>query len=124
MIYGIGTDIIEVERVRQAIERHRGRFLERLFTEAERRYCEVHADSVVHYAGRFAAKEAIAKALGTGFGKDLGWHDVEIINEKSGKPLAIIKGKREESLAADIVVHLSISHCRSYATATAVITHK
>lgn len=111
----IGTDIIEVNRIRDAINRHGRRFLDRLFTPKEQTYCNKHRLSERHYAGRFAAKEAIAKAFGTGFGKDLAFNDIEILNNASGKPLVTIRGEPQQHLA------LSISHCKEYATASAII---
>lgn len=115
MILGIGTDIIEVDRIRSAIEEHGDRFLERLFTQKEREYCLKHRFPFRHFAGRFAAKEAIAKSFGLGFGSDISWQDIEIINEKNGKPTVYFRGEKRN----DILI--SISHCHAYATATAVL---
>ena len=111
MIHGIGTDIIETDRIRQSIEKHGSHFLDRLFTKKEQEYCNKFKDPAIHFAGRFAAKEAISKALGSGFGKDLSFLDLEIINEENGKP--IVQNRSN--------IHLSISHCESYATATAIV---
>lgn len=113
---GLGSDIIEVERIEASIQRYGDRFLERLFTTAEQAYCNRFRDAARHYAGRFAAKEAIAKALGTGFGDQLSWLDIEILNDEQGKPIphlreGILKGTLE----------LSISHCKAYALAVAII---
>ncbi|NGX62394.1 MAG: Holo-[acyl-carrier-protein] synthase, partial [Chlamydiae bacterium] len=83
---GVGTDIIEVSRIRIALERHGDRFLERIFTEKERAYSKRASDPIPHLAGRFAAKEAIVKALGTGIGKEVSWQEVEILNDPLGKP--------------------------------------
>ena len=121
MIRGIGTDIIEVSRIRGSIERFADRFLERLFTDKERRYCASHPFQERHYAGRFAAKEAIAKALGTGIGADLSWHDMEIVNDAAGKPMMVPSPRLAERLGKSTIV-LSISHCHHYATATALWT--
>ena len=109
---GLGTDIIEIDRIRKAIDEHGDTFLNRLFTEAERSYCARQADPARSYAGRFAEKEAIAKALGTGFGKELSWLDIEILPNELGAPIATL-ARRTESIT------LSIAHCRDYATAVA-----
>src|SRR3990167_8633068 len=85
-ILGLGNDIIEIDRIRQSIERYGGHFLDRLFTQTEQAHCLKFKDSAPHFAGRFAAKEAVAKALGKGFGADLAWHDFEVIGDEHGKP--------------------------------------
>jgi holo-[acyl-carrier protein] synthase len=120
MILGIGNDIIEIERIKNSIFRHGARFLEKIFTEKERSYCLKYKDSHRHFAGRFAAKEAIVKALGTGISKGLSWLDIEITNDEHGKPLA--------SLSPDVAISfnypqvlISISHSREYATAFCII---
>lgn len=118
-ILGLGTDIIELSRVEEAITRHGNRFLERLFTAKERDYCLSYQDSIPRFAGRFAAKEAVSKALGTGIG-DISWHEIEIVNSKSGQP-KVFFSKRLQALYPSIQVLLSISHCKAYATATAII---
>ena len=109
----IGTDIIEIERIREAIKDHGQHFLDRLFTKKEQQDCKSHKDPSIRFAGRFAAKEAIAKALGCGFGKDLSWLDIEIINDELGRPHATLKNGKQ--------VAVSISHCRSHATAVAML---
>jgi holo-[acyl-carrier protein] synthase len=116
MIQGLGTDIIEVERIRRSIKEHGLHFLNRLFTQKEQDYCYKFQDPAPHFAGRFAAKEAIAKALGTGFGEELGWHDIEIGNDEKGKPIVTLSEKVKRGK-----VFLSISHCVNYATATAIL---
>ncbi len=119
MIKGVGNDIIEIERMRQSIERHGHHLLNRLFTIREQDYCFKYKDPVPHFAGRFAAKEAIVKALGTGFGADIVWHDIEIINSESGKPEVLFSSNLNNTFEnPDILV--SISHCDRYATAVAI----
>jgi len=119
-ILGLGNDIIEVDRIRQAIDRQGQRFLDRLFTEREQAYCQKHSESERHFAGRWAAKEAIAKALGSGFGENASWLDIEIVNNDKGKPVVSLSpGLIARS--GEMTVELSISHCRDYATAVAVI---
>jgi holo-[acyl-carrier protein] synthase len=122
MIVGLGVDIIEIERVKAAIERSGERFIKRIFTERERAYCEAHRLSATHYAGRFAAKEAVFKALGTGWSGNIRWTDVEVENVKDGPPRLNLTGAAFERYKEMRVVnaHLSISHSRDYAIATAI----
>jgi holo-[acyl-carrier protein] synthase len=117
MIVGTGVDITEVRRLRQAIEKWGNAFLSRVFTKDELTNARKHVSLYQHLAGRFAAKEAVFKA----FGKvDLNWKDVEITNDKAGKPYCkILSGKGK-----DIDIHISISHVKSYAVASAVVTKK
>lgn len=112
---GLGSDIIEVERIEESIEKHGERFLDRLFTPQEQEYCLKYRDSARHFAGRFAAKEAIVKALGTGFGEEIGWLDIEILNDPKGKPIAKLKDFTG-------TLELTISHCKAYALAVAIWT--
>jgi holo-[acyl-carrier protein] synthase len=121
-VIGVGTDIVEVLRIAKMIERHGELFLTRVFTAREIEYCSARKAATQHYAGRWAGKEAILKALGTGWARGIQWRDMEIRNDGAGKPrLALAGGAREvcEQLGiADIMI--SISHCRSHATAFAV----
>ena len=87
MIIGLGTDIIEVTRIGEMIERHGEVFLQRVFTEQEIAYCQHRKASLQHYAGRWAAKEAVMKTLGTGFTKGIGWTEIEVISRPSGQPV-------------------------------------
>jgi len=114
MITGIGTDIIEVSRIRRALELT-DRFAARVFTAAEREYCMLGRRPALRFAGRFAAKEAVAKSLGTG----LSWSDVEILADASGGPIVRFLNEAA-ALIGDRRVIVSISHCRSYAVAYAV----
>ena len=118
-ITGIGTDIIMVERIKEILIRHPEHFPERHFTLAEQAYCNKFKDNSQNYAGRFAGKEAIAKALGTGFGEHLSFLDIEIKNDESGKPYAILSEKAHKYFGP-VKILLSISHCKEYATATAI----
>ncbi len=118
---GIGTDIIEISRIRQSLERHGSHFANRLFTQREQDYCYKHQDSTPHFAGRFAAKEAIVKALGTGFGADVQWHEIEILNDVHGKPIVHLSSALEERFQKPTVL-VSISHSKDYATAVALYT--
>ncbi len=96
MIVGMGVDIAEVPRVQAAIERYGDRFLKRLFTEAEIRYCESKANKYERFAARFAAKEAALKAIGTGWKRGVAWLDVEVVKLPSGKPTVAFRGKAAE----------------------------
>lgn len=119
IIRGIGSDIIEITRIRESLQKHGEHFYNKLFTELEQEYCLKHADPATPFAGRFAAKEAVAKSLGTGFGKVLSWLDVEIQKDPAGRPLVILC----PSLLTyfnNPTIHLTISHCHTYATATAI----
>ncbi|MCL4137574.1 UNVERIFIED_CONTAM: hypothetical protein GTU68_025354 [Idotea baltica] len=122
MIIGLGTDIVEIERIGEMIERHGELFLQRVYTEREIVYCQKRKECFQHYAGRWAAKEAVMKTLGTGFTKGVGWQDIEIVNIKSGKPIVELSGgaKNVAGLRGIDDVLITISHCRSYATATAI----
>jgi len=92
LIVGLGLDIAEIDRIEAAITRHGAPILERLYTPAEVAYCESHRNKFERYAGRFAAKEAAMKALGTGWRRGVRWRDIEIVREPSGKPSLALKG--------------------------------
>ncbi len=116
-IIGTGVDITEVRRLRHAVEKWGDSFLQRVFTQEELKNAETRGSRYQHLAGRFAAKEAVFKALGD---KDLNWKDVQILNDKEGKPYcAILNGRGQK-----IEVHISISHVKNYAVASATITQK
>lgn len=122
MIVGLGTDIVEITRIGQMIERHGELFLQRVYTEGEIRYCQQRKECMQHYAGRWAAKEAVMKTLGTGFTKGIGWQDIEVVSLRSGQPEIRLSGGAKEFAAQRGIdqVLITISHCRAYATATAV----
>ncbi|MCE5315792.1 MAG: holo-ACP synthase [Parachlamydia sp.] len=117
----LGTDLIEVKRVEAIIARYGKRFLDRLFTPDEQTYCLKHRDSSRHFAGRFAAKEAIVKALGTGISQEIGWLDIEIINDGRGKPRVQLSVQANAHFSQP-KIELTISHCRDYAMAVALIS--
>ena len=122
MIIGLGTDIVEVQRIGEMIDRHGDLFLKRVFTPLEIDYCSQKKACNQHYAGRWAAKEAVMKTLGTGFTKGVGWTDIEILTRRSGQPYLQMTGGAAEyakGLGIDEIL-ITISHCRSYATATAI----
>lgn len=120
-IVGIGTDIVECLRIAQMIERHGELFITRVYTQAEMIYCQSRKMATQHFAGRWAAKEAILKAMGTGWAKGIGWTDIEVGNEPGGKPIVVLRGGARdvaESLNIGEIL-ISISHCRSHAVAFA-----
>jgi holo-[acyl-carrier protein] synthase len=121
-IVGIGTDIVECLRIGRMIEQHGELFLSRVYTEREVRYCQARKRAVEHFAGRWAAKEAILKCLGTGWRRGLCWTDMEVRNGPNGEPQVLLCGACKDVAQAlrisDIL--LSISHCRAYATAYAI----
>jgi holo-[acyl-carrier protein] synthase len=122
MIIGLGTDIVEIERIRGMIQRHGDHFVQRCFTADEIAYARKHRDSAVRFAGRWAAKEAIVKVLGTGFIQGITFHDVEVVSLHTGQPTVRITGEAAE-IAARLGIEkvlLTISHSRDYATATAI----
>ena len=123
MILGSGIDIIEVGRVETAREKHGERFLKRILHPAETAYCLSHKSPGPFLAARFAAKEAISKAFGTGIGAQLGWQDMEIGRKDTGEPYVILHGKGLELLSrrGARCVHVSLSHTEKYAAATAIL---
>ncbi len=121
MIVGIGIDIIEVERIRKAIETYGERFLKRVFTEKEIEYCEAFKENkYLHYAVRFSAKEAFSKAIGTGLTQGFKLNEIGIVNEENGKPLVELLGDLNKRWS-DYKILVSLSHIRSVATAFVVI---
>ena len=121
-IIGIGTDIVECLRIAQMIERHGELFISRVYTSHEIEYCSTRKAATQHYAGRWAAKEAVLKALGTGWVRGISWRDIEVRNRTGGKPtIAMAGGAREACEELGVAeMHISISHCRSHATAFAI----
>jgi holo-[acyl-carrier protein] synthase len=121
-IIGIGTDITECLRIAQMIERHGELFITRVYTPEEIQYCQSRKQATQHFAGRWAAKEAVLKAVGTGWRRGISWRDVEIRNLLGGKPVVSLHGGvrdvAEELGIGPILI--SISHCRSHATAYAL----
>ena len=123
MILGVGIDIIEVARIQASHERFGERFLDRILHPNEISYCLSYKAPAPFLAARFAAKEAISKAFGTGIGAQLGWHDMEIGRKDSGEPYVILHGKGLELLArrGARCVHLTLSHTEKHATAMAIL---
>lgn len=124
MIIGIGIDIIEIKRIKSVIDRHGDYFYKRIFTEKEIEYCKGQKkNAILHFAGRFTAKEAALKALGTGLAGGISWTDIEILNAVSGKPALTFSGvakKFYDSLGGK-KIFVSISHSKGYATSQVII---
>ena len=109
MIVGMGIDLEEVERVKGAIERQGERFLQRIYTDKERAYCEQFKDKYERYAGRFAVKEAAMKALGTGWSRGVRWVDVEVVRHRGGRPTLVLKGEAKKIADAMGVKNIAVS---------------
>jgi holo-[acyl-carrier protein] synthase len=122
MIFGIGTDVIEVERVKQKVEAGKG-FKEKVFSKNEIIYCESQTFKAENYAARFAAKEAFFKALGTGWIGEMMFHEVEVLKDEMGKPAIVLSGKAKEFAKSKGIkgVHLSLSHIKTIAQAFVVL---
>lgn len=123
MILGTGIDIIETERVQRLHEKYGERFIERILNPDEIAYCLTFRKPAPHIAARFAVKEAISKAFGTGIGRQLGWLDMEIRRKESGEPFAVLHDKGKALFAARRAtqLHVSLSHTDNYACATAIL---
>lgn len=122
MIIAHGIDLVDVPRIREMLERHGQHFLDRCFTEAEQAYCQNDNRAAEHFAGRFAAKEAILKVLGTGWRGQIAWTDMEILPDPQGKPILKLKGECAR-IASELGIdhwHISISHIESHAMASAI----
>ncbi len=123
MIVGIGVDIVEIAKIKLAMDRRGERLKQRTFTPLEIQYCEERANKYQHYAARFAAKEAVFKAISTGWRQGVAWTDVEVCNEISGKPDLLLKGKTLEfaNQLGALKYWLSLSHTDQYAVAQVIL---
>jgi holo-[acyl-carrier protein] synthase len=123
MILGTGIDLIEVARIAAALEKFGDRFLARILVADEIAYCRTHRNPAPFLAARFAAKEAVSKAFGTGIGSQLGWQDIEVRKKPSGEPFVVLHGKGAELFTARGAkqFHLSLTHTENYAAATAIM---
>lgn len=121
MIFGIGIDIIEIERIKKSVEKFNDIFLNKIYTQTELDYCLSKKNKYQHLAARFAAKEAIAKALATGWSKGFRWKDIEIFNEKSGMPNVKLHGNVKNFLDDDKSLKITMSHSEHYVTCFAII---
>ena len=122
-VIGIGIDIVECARIENSIERFGDRFLKRIFTEGEIAYSQSMKFPARHFAARFAAKEALSKAFGTGIGKSMGWRDLDVRKKESGEPFAVLSGGAEQMAKerAIIKVWISLSHTEQSGSATIVL---
>ena len=125
-VYGVGIDAVEVDRVERLLKRFKKRFLDRLFTAGEQQYCQRKAHVAQHLAARVAAKEALVKALGTGFRNGIVWNEIEVGREKGGRPCLILHGQArgwaEEAGVGRM--HLSLSHTDKMAFAQVLLEAK
>jgi holo-[acyl-carrier protein] synthase len=123
MILGVGIDLIEVARVQSSCEKFGERFLKRILRPDEIAYCLSHKNPAPFLAARFAAKEAISKAFGTGIGAQLGWQDMEVAHKAGGEPFVILhdKGKKLLQERGGRAVLISLSHTQNFATAVAIL---
>jgi holo-[acyl-carrier protein] synthase len=123
ILLGLGCDLIEIQRIRDALERHGESFLDRVYTEEERAYCSARPQAHLHFAARWAAKEAVAKAFTTGIGAALGWKSVSIYHGSRQEPLVRLDDKGRSLLEAvgGTAIHVSLSHTASAAMAVAAL---
>ena len=123
-VVGTGVDLVEVARIRQLLEQWHSRFTRRVFLEAECRYCESRPYPWVHYAVRFAVKEAVAKAFGTGISPELGWQDIEVVADPATRAPSVRFSSKGQALAARRCIArvlISLSHTHNYAVAQAIL---
>lgn len=122
MIIGTGIDIVDIARIRASIDRHGPRFLDRVFSPEEQALAPVEAGNACYYAGRWACKEAVAKALGCGIGEKCGWRDIRVLRGAAGQPQVELHGDAARTAAAAAIsrIHVSISHEHTAAVAFAV----
>ncbi|MGA3012568.1 MAG: holo-ACP synthase [Bacteroidales bacterium] len=122
MIYGIGTDIIEVPRIEKVMEKDIG-FRDKIFSPGEIAYCETKRHKYENYAARFSAKEAFMKAIGTGWRFGIRFADIEVYHDEFGKPLIRLYGKAEELVKNEGIskIHVSLSHIKDVATAIVIV---
>lgn len=126
-VLGTGVDLVENQRMLEMLQRWESRFKDRVFLVEEQRYCEIKAAPSRHYAGRFAVKEAVTKAFGTGVGPHISWLDIEVVRDSSsGAPSVRLRGKARELACARGVtdILISLSHTRNYTVAHALLVGK
>jgi holo-[acyl-carrier protein] synthase len=119
-VFGVGIDLVNVGRLKAVFDRYPERFRARIFTRTETEFCETLGDKYPSYAGRFAAKEAFSKALGTGLRGAIGWTEIDVLDNEKTRPTIRVTG-RAAAILGGRKVHLSISHLSDYATAIVVI---
>ena len=122
-VIGVGVDMIECERIKHSLDRFGERFLQRVFTEGEIKYCRSMKYPARHFAARFAAKEAVSKAFGTGIGKAMGWRDIDVHRKESGEPFVVLSGgaKILAEKRAVRTAWISLSHTHEHAIAMIVL---
>ncbi len=121
MVIGIGVDIIEIDRIKESIEKYGDSFLNKIYTKTELDYCLNKSNKYQHFAARFAAKEAVYKALTTGTQEKAGWQNIEILNKPNGMPIVKLKGYLESYLTNGNSLKISISHSNNYVTCFAIV---
>jgi len=123
MIYGIGIDLVENIRMEKIINKWGTKFLTRIFSIGEIKYCGKHANSSTHYGARFAAKESFLKALGIGLGMGVKLSDIEVINDEKGKPVLVLCGEAKTQIEKRKIteIHLSLTHTQKYSTAMVLL---
>ena len=123
MIYGIGIDLVENDRLTKIIAKWNSKFLDRVFSEGEINYCSRHAQAAMHYSARFAAKESFLKALGTGLGRGVKLREIEVVHDKNGKPDLMLRGEAKAQIEKRKIkkIYLSLTHTRNYATAIVLL---
>jgi holo-[acyl-carrier protein] synthase len=123
LIFGIGIDLVEVDRLRSSAIKFGDKFLNRIFTENEIKYCQTKFNSYQHYAVRFAAKEALLKAIGTGLRSGMTWHQIEIVNDTQAKPSIITYGECQKFLQKLEIkkIELSLSHTKDHGVAVVIL---
>jgi len=123
MIVGIGVDIVDIRRVRGVLERQGDRFVRRVFTAAEQDYCRAHRDPSPYFAARFAAKEALFKALGTGWARGVTWRDAEVQRQENGAPRLMLTGcaRKLADQQGARRAHVSLSHSEETAIAVVIL---
>ena len=122
MIFRTGIDIIEIDRIKQSIQKYSDRFKKKVFTQKEVDYCHAQADPAKHFAARFSVKEAVLKCFGTGMTGGISWKDIEVDKQKSGQPVLNLHGKGKELFRQLELkhIHISITHDKNYAVAHAI----
>jgi len=121
MVIGIGVDIIEIDRIKGSIEKYGDSFLKKIYTQTELDYCLTKSNKYQHLAARFAAKEAVYKALTTGTQEKAGWQNIEILNKPNGMPVVKLKGTLEKFLTNGNSLKISMSHSNNYVTCFAIV---
>jgi holo-[acyl-carrier protein] synthase len=123
MIYGIGIDLVENDRIEKIIQKWGEKFLSRVFSDREIAYCGRYAQASIHYGARFAVKESFLKAIGIGLGRGVKLLEIEVVNEESGKPELMLSGGAQDFFVKAGIekIHLSITHTKNYASAMVLL---